>query len=116
MRPASSDSSCAACQRKGINCVVVERAKTRNRTGKNVEAAKGRYGSLTSSSSSNKSSSHSPSLVPAQELLAREELAGAFGNRLFELWLDQEHQRHDWPALELPVVDFWQLRERYDAW
>ncbi|GAA5821173.1 hypothetical protein JCM10212_002575 [Sporobolomyces blumeae] len=126
VRPTDLDASCQACAKKGIRCVVVERPRTRNRSGKNVETARARYGSASRepsrSHSSSSSGSASPQVVPSPQLvvqakLAQDELAGQFGNRLFELWLDQDRvqERERWPSVDLPVVDFCALRARYNA-
>lgn len=109
---------CQGCVRKGIQCVFVDRPRTRNRSGKNVEAARERYGALTSSSgsgSSHQSGSVTPPLLPPQDALVRVELAGAVGFRLLESWLDQAQERTSVPNMDPPVIDFWALLERYYA-
>ncbi|GAA5949812.1 hypothetical protein JCM3765_007700 [Sporobolomyces pararoseus] len=107
------DPSCDACKRKEITCVFVDRPKTRKRTGKNVEEARKRYGSIIpSNAASPTSKSPSPQLA-VQTRMVEQELARSFGDKLFELWLDQTQLRENWPPLDLPVVDFWALRSRY---
>ncbi|GAA5990882.1 hypothetical protein JCM5350_008258 [Sporobolomyces pararoseus] len=109
------DPSCDACKRKDIACVFVDRPKTRKRTGKNVEEARKRYGSIVPSNTASPSSKSPSPQLAVQTRIVEKELAGSFGDKLFELWLDQTQLRENWPPLDLPVVDFWQLRSRYRA-
>ncbi|BGP55962.1 hypothetical protein JCM8202v2_003569 [Rhodotorula sphaerocarpa] len=83
--------ACDACTRKDIQCIFTERPKTRNRSGKNVEAARLRYGATGSSTPS--SGSNSPPTLAAQDSLAQQELAASFGSRLFEEWIDVGRQQ-----------------------
>lgn len=105
--------ACDACTRKDIQCIFTERPKTRNRSGKNVEAARLRYGATGSSTPS--SGSNSPPMLAAQDSLAQQELAASFGSRLFEEWIDVGRQQTSWPIVDVPVVDFWALRSRFHA-
>ncbi|GAA5987845.1 hypothetical protein JCM10908_007240 [Rhodotorula pacifica] len=121
--PEGSDSTgCQACVRKGINCVYVERSRTRNRSGKNVETARARYGSvlpnLTLSSASTSSTDSSPEAdarpcVASQDALVRQHLASSLGAKLFELWLNRDPTRSTMPNVDLPVVDFWDLLSKH---
>ncbi|GAA5879022.1 hypothetical protein JCM3774_004472 [Rhodotorula dairenensis] len=107
---------CAACRKKGIVCVFVERSRTRNRSGKIVEAARNRYGNVVpaSSNSSSSSSSVSPPSTATEDLLVQNNLASSFGARLFDLWLDRRQTRSSMPNVDLPVVDFWELLDKYN--
>ncbi|KWU44028.1 hypothetical protein RHOSPDRAFT_34456 [Rhodotorula sp. JG-1b] len=113
---------CQPCRKKGINCVFVERSRTRRRSGKNVEAARERYGSVVpgssaafTSSSSSSSSSVSPPSIASEDSLVQHHLASSFGAKLFDLWLDRRQTRTNMPNVDLPVVDFWELLDKFNG-
>lgn len=112
---------CQPCRKKNINCVFVERSRTRRRSGKNVEAARERYGSVVpgssatfTSSSSSSSSSVSPPSIASEDSLVQHHLASSFGAKLFDLWLDRRQTRTNMPNVDLPVVDFWELLDKFN--
>lgn len=112
--------SCAGCLKKGIQCVFLHRPKTRRRTGKNVEAARAQFGPATPSSNTGSeqiAATRTPlPLVSAQERLARQELVGAFGSKIVDVYVKSGHDRSTWPEVDLPLVDLWDLKLRYNRW
>ncbi|GAA5987879.1 hypothetical protein JCM10908_007254 [Rhodotorula pacifica] len=111
--------TCQACRKKGINCIFVERSRTRNRSGKNVDAARQRYGSIVPaaprSTSSSSSASVSPLFGSGDDILMHHQLASSFGAKLFGIWLDIDRIRSSVPNVDLPVIDFWALFAKYNS-
>lgn len=69
---------------------------------------------LTSSSSYSSSSSVSPPSVASEDSLVQNQLASSFGTKLFDLWLDRRQTRTNMPNVDLPVVDFWELLDKFN--
>ncbi|POY72994.1 hypothetical protein BMF94_3980 [Rhodotorula taiwanensis] len=111
-----SNTACKACMRKGVQCVYVDRPKTRNRSGRILEEARARYGTVPPAAVAPSSDlALLRPVVPAQDSLVQQELASSIGSRLLAHWLGAAQTRTYLPDENSPLVLFIALIERYDA-